>query len=118
MLRLARFLGSSQVSNAEFINNGNKFYYKFNNGIMLAYGNQCQSPNAKFTIEFDVSFINNDYTFIITPRSELNQIDEYTAYKVKYTDRVECITSGADVKIVNWFAIGLYKNVVAEQKKT
>lgn len=118
MLRLARFLDSVQNNNVEFITNGDKFYYKFNNGMMLAYGNQSQSANTRFTITFDVPFINDDYTFIITPRSELNVLDEYTTYTAKHTDRVECITAGSDVKIVNWFAIGLYKNFEpTEQKK-
>lgn len=118
MLRLARFLDSIQNNNVEFITNENKFYYKFNNGMMLAYGNQNQSHNTKFTITFDVPFINDNYSFIITPRSELNVLDETTAYTKKYSNRVECITSGSDVKIVNWFAIGLYKDFDStEQKK-
>lgn len=94
---------------------GNK-YLKLENGLAIQWGDVVSGENNYATINFEVPFIDKDYSLIASPQYLNNQniTFEVSCQKISnknaylYT-RISNGTSGIHPAHVNWIAIGKWK---------
>lgn len=89
---------------------------KLENGLVIQWGEAVSGNNNYATINFEVPFINTDYSLTASPQylnnsyityeTSCQKISNKTAY---FYTRISNGTGGVHPAFVNWIAIGLWK---------
>ena len=89
---------------------------KLENGLVIQWGEAVSGDNNYATINFEVPFINTDYSLTASPQylnsshitfeTSCHKISNKTAY---FYTRISNGTTGVHPAFVNWIAIGMWK---------